>query len=253
MTNTDPAQPKDPLVTLWKLARVFIADAVAAFGQPGDIAALIARKARHAVRRRIKALETLVMKLLLIEASKLKIEPEPTRRRNAAQRVDSAIAAPPDLAKPETWRVRFALRIPAEARPWTPPASSGPRIRSLNPPLLVRDIWRDRARQAHLRQLASARIARFIPDEARERAHAVHLARRFEALRRVVADPVPRARLLLRKLDAMKKAAYEAIKRIALRLPPREELYPGVMRHAEYQACYAIAAICAALPALNSS
>ena len=141
--------------------------------------------------------------------------------------------------------------FPAPPRPpWTPPADSGPRIRDLGRPLLVRDIWRDQARHAHVGQLARARAARCLADEARERAKSQDLARRFEALKRAVANPVPYARRLLLKLKAQKNA-YDAAMRVAMRAPPRKQLNPMVFARAEFEACSIVPAVLA--PALNQS
>lgn len=243
MTSADP--PNDPLALLWKIARAWLADAIHAFGPPAEVAAILAGHARRAVKRRIKALETLVMKLLLIEASRLTFKPARRERRAAAPASPPSAPPPLDLARPETWRVHFVLRIPAPQRPpRTPRPSSGPRIRDLGRPLLVRDIWRDQVRDAHMHQLALARAARFIADEPRERARSHALARRFEALKRVIANPAPYARRLLLKLNAHKHA-YDAAMRVAMRPPPRKQLNPVVFQNAEFHACTAVAAVLA--------
>ena len=95
MTHADiaPSVPRDPLFLLWKIAAMWLADAIHAFGAPAQIAALISAKVRRAVKRRLKALETLVMKLLLIEAAKL-VAPASSRHARAktiaARRTDVA-------------------------------------------------------------------------------------------------------------------------------------------------------------------
>lgn len=81
--------------------------------------------------------------------------------------------------------------------PHTPPPPA--RIRQLGPPLLVRDIFRDRARAAMMRRLTMARALR-PPD-------AVLIARRFGALERIFAKPIAAARRLARKLNAAPKLA----------------------------------------------
>lgn len=231
MTNTNPA-PNDPIAKLWQFARALVSDAMHAFGAPAEVARTLSRFARHALARRLRALETLAMKLLLVEAARLApVPPASSRHANAktvaAKRTDAAgrkPAVPPvDPARPETWRVRFELRMPRAheraARPRQPSA-----------------------RMAALRACA--------PDTARERAKAEKLARRLEALRRVVADPLPHARRLRRKLLALEAAAYDAGLRIAFRRPPHNELNPIVHERAEFAA---FAAIHTLVPAPDSS
>jgi hypothetical protein len=231
MTNTNPA-PDDPIAKLWQIARALVSAAIHAFGAPDEVARTLSRFARHALARRLRALETLAMKLLLVEAARVPpVPPASSRHANAktiaARRTDIAgckpVARPADPARPETWRVRFELRIPrAHER------AAQPR--------------RPSARMAALRACA--------PDMARERAKAEKLARRLEALRRVVADPLPRARRLRRKLLALKAHAYDTGLRIAFRRPPHNELNPILHERAEFAACAAIHTL---VPAPDSS
>jgi hypothetical protein len=244
--TTAATAPSDPIALLWKIARMWLADAIEAFGDPAEIARLLARKARRAARRRLMALESLVMKLLLIEAAKLtgvtRTHPHPRgERQQPAEHACVSLRRPAhaiDPADPATWRVRFEWRIPPEAAPSRKPASTGPRIRDLSPPLLVRDIFADRARRAELERMRLMRIA--APDEARERAKAEKLARRFEALRRVLAKPSPHARRLAARLRALGAAAAHAMRRIAMQAPPRGETNPVVHHHADFHCWRAI-------------
>jgi hypothetical protein len=134
-----------------------------------------------------------------------------------------------DLARPETWRVSFRLQIPPEP----PPPDIGPRIRSLGPSRFIRAVVVDAATMA--KKLARIAALRAAPRgaEANERAKAERLARRFEALRRVIADPAPRARRLKRKLLALERRAFAAARRIALRAPPKRQIDPLFHERAE--------------------
>ena len=71
-----------PIADLWKIARAVLADALDAFGGPQKIQLTFDRIARRAIRRQLKALEILVMKLLLIEAAKLPAAKN--RKKNSA-------------------------------------------------------------------------------------------------------------------------------------------------------------------------
>jgi hypothetical protein len=250
--NTSQAAPSDPIALLWKIARMWLVDAIEAFGGPAEVAAMLARRTRRAVKRRLKALEALVMKLLLVEAAKL----GPGRSRvththaqtpsDKQQPVERACVSLPDPADPSTWRARFVLRIPPEAATKRMPANTGPRIRDLGPPLLVRDIFADMARSAQVRRMAALRAGRMKPDEARERAKAEALARRFEALARVFANPLPYARRLWRKLKSLARRAYDAAMRIGMRLVRHGE--PAVDSRATFESCRVASAF-----AFNSS
>ncbi len=92
--------------------------------------------------------------------------------------------------------------------------TGGPRIRDLGLPLLVRDIWRERERRALIDRLRQANPAN-APAKARA------LARRFEAVRRVIADPSRIIAALARKLAALGKRARAFARRIAIAAPPR--------------------------------
>jgi hypothetical protein len=118
--------------------------------------------------------------------------------------------------------VRFRLRVPPDAqRPphARPRDTGGPRIRDLGRPLTVRDIWREQARAAHIARLHPKPDA--FAEHARALAKATRLARRFEALRRVLADPRRAIAALARKLAALGERARAFARRIALASPPR--------------------------------
>jgi len=90
-----------------------------------------------------------------------------------------------DPTRPETWRVRFRLRMPPQLR----------------------------ARSAATRLQLRPRT-----ESIRAQAHARRLARRFEALRRVIADPRPAIANLARKLTSLGRTIAH---RIALARPSR--------------------------------
>jgi hypothetical protein len=206
----------DPISRLlWRDARAWLAAMLADFISPAHVARAFARRARAVFRQRLQMLESLVTKLLLIEAASLRLLPG---RRKAASREPMSKSAAAEAARPAlqllpsafmgpgfgaarrsksgcqehpahsaTWRVRFHARIP-------------------------------RRREG---AAAAARRARLqpAPEAIRARADARRLARRFEALRRVIADPRAAIIALARKLSALGAAAYAAARRIALWRP----------------------------------
>jgi hypothetical protein len=218
-----------PIADLWKSARALLADALGAFGGPQQIQRTLDRIARGAIRRQLKALEVLVMKLLLIEAAKL---PAVTKRAHAAPNGQGRSAHAADPARPETWRVCFQLHIPPEPKDATPPI-----IRSLGPSRFIRAVVVDAKTFAKLACLAAARAS--ISNEERNQAAAARLARRFEALRRVFANPAPRARRLKHKLIALKQRAFAAARRIAGQKPLHRQLDPLFLDRTQYAAEHA--------------
>ncbi|QGZ93888.1 hypothetical protein [Terricaulis silvestris] len=215
-----------PIADLWKSARAVLADALSAFGGPQQIQRTLDRIARSAIRRQLKALEVLVMKLLLIEAAKL---PAVTKRAHAAPNGQGRSAHAADPARPETWRVCFQLHIPPE------PKDTGPRIRGFGPSRLIRAVVVDANTFAN--RLAAMRAS--ISNEERDSAAAARLARRFEALRRVFANPAPRARRLKHKLIALKQRAFAAARRIVAHKPPPRQLDPILLDRTRYAAEHA--------------
>jgi hypothetical protein len=222
-----------PIADLWKSARALLADAVGAFGGPQQIQRTLDRIARGVIRRQLKALEVLVMKLLLIEAAKLKergsSDPHSPASPNQAGLKTRAPIHAADPARPETWRVCFQLQIPPE------PKDTGPRIRGFGPARLIRAVVVDA--KTFATRLAAMRAG--ISNEERDSAAAARLARRFEALRRVFANPAPRARRLKHKLSALKQRAFAAARRIAARQPPNRQLDPLLLDRTQYAAEHA--------------
>jgi len=180
--NTAP----DPIAHLWQAARALFDRMRAAIGEAHDIAnRRLDRDTLAAMRAWLRPLEALVRRTVLIEASVLARTPAPPRKATSGVAVR---AAPPPQRKP-------SLRL----WPRTPPPPA--RIRQLGPPLLVRDIYRERARAAQPRHLNMVRFMR--PPEP------LRIARRIEALARVLDKPANAIRRLARKLRALPKLAFK--------------------------------------------
>lgn len=209
--------PSDPLSHLWREARAWLADLLADFVSPAHVARAVAAHARAAFRSRLQMLESLVMKLLLIEAARVparlcKPMPAGSRRspeaallreggfalaeprsedhrlpagKTAAARAEgSKVAEHPD--HPVTWRVRF--HTPAQRPRRGTRASTAQRTPPARAPACAQTL-------------------------------ALRLARRFEALRRVIADPRAAIAALARRLHALGAAAFAVARRIALWRP----------------------------------
>ena len=196
MTN-NISLPANPIADLWRHARLWLGEMLADFAGPEAIARALARGVRDAFRRRLQMLESLVTKLLLIEAAQLSGQPASCRQARAAvcrvvkhrkhvSGLKPALRAE-DPARPDTWRVRFHVRVPRLRR---------------------------RARAA-----ASCPRPRPACEAVRAQASARTLARRFEALRRVIAEPRAAVATLARKLAALGAHAYAAACRIAFWRP----------------------------------
>jgi hypothetical protein len=200
MPRMTTALHPDPIADLWRQARSWLADAVHDFS-PVEVAKALAHSARTAIRRRLALIEALLMKLLLIEAAR---HPGRTARLQARITASAGQCAPggarsnpapaEDPTDPSTWRVRFHLRVP------------------------------QRRRAAPLQSRLVDRLCPKPGSEAvRAQAKARKLARRFEALRRVIADPRRAITRLACKLAALGARAYEAARRIALAQAPRSK------------------------------
>jgi hypothetical protein len=188
------SQP-DTIARLWTAARAMFARLRAAVGEAAALAARASLSVRE--QREIRAAPTPA-------AAAPARPPAVTLVALPAPRVRVlAHAAPPP-----------APRVPAPSlRLWPRPGATGPRVRDLGRPLLARDAWRDRARLALARHLANVRLMRRAPQ--------LQLARRIEALERVIARPLAAARRLARKLRALPKLALK----LACAPAPRTRLY----------------------------
>ncbi len=185
--------PNPATASLWERTRAMFARAVAAVGAPAAIAALtlLPHSARAEIMRWLFLLESIVRKLLLADAGSLPPPSKqsgpklieiplrgmcapPANQTSPAKQRPGARAKSIDLTQPETWPAQFALSLP---RAPTVPEGSAARIRdpwSAQPPLPP----------------PSA------PTLRRSQFAALQLARRFEAIRRVLNDPLPHVRRL---------------------------------------------------------
>jgi hypothetical protein len=228
------AEPSPTLTAppLWERARAMFGRALAAIGDPAAIAAiaLLTHALRRDIIRRLAPLEHVVRKLLLAEAAALHRQAQDAARAaaargprmqiielrslglamhapiearsslsprgegtgrgvNPAAAVQAQTTARADLGPPNTWRVSFSFAIPRDP---DLPNSRAPRIRAL---------WGGDAKpRAHETRAP-------MPQQRTD--SALLLARRFEAVRRVLHDPLPYARrltqLLLRKRRSFAK------------------------------------------------
>jgi hypothetical protein len=193
---------------LWTRVRAMFARAVAVIGQPAAIAALtlLSERLRREIVSWLAPLEHIVRKLLLAEAAALKREHAMAWRQRPPVRTASLQArngagfkercepegsrSNPhasrhlDPAHPETWSATFSLAPPRD--PLAVPNARAPRIRAL---------WGETPSEASPTSNATPRTR-----DGGEENTALRLARRFEALRRVLENPQPHAQRLARLL-----------------------------------------------------
>ncbi len=184
---------------IWDRLRATFARVIAAVGAPAAIAllSLQSRRARHNIVRQLLTLENLVRKLLLAEAAALD-PPEAERGPrliSIPMRTSGGVTQlnhtprhplrhslhPIDLERPETWSAQFSLSLPRD--PGTPSDHHAPRIRAL---------WGDAAPPPPTPAPPPAPSS----TPHTRRSASFLLARRFEAIRRVLNDPIPHARRL---------------------------------------------------------
>lgn len=169
-------------IDLWRRARDYFARMRAAFTD-------------HSADKRawLRPLEAMVRKIVLVEAAKLAREPQKPTPPKLPPLVLALYArpAPAPYPEPRPHKPRFRL--------WPRQAPSPVRIRSLAPPTLVRDLYRERFRDAQTRQLNMTRFMR--ADEA------TRIAGRITMLERILAKPIAAVRRLARKLRGQPKLA----------------------------------------------
>jgi hypothetical protein len=176
-------QSPNPIADLWRRARDYFARMRTALSQSAD------------QRAWLRPLEAMVRKIVLLEAAKLARAPEPPKPK--PQKLPPLVLsiyvrpAPPPYPEPRPHKPRFRL--------WPRQAPPPVRIRSLAPPTLVRDLYRERFREAQARQLNMTRFMR--ADEA------TRVAGRITALERILAKPIAAVRRLARKLRGQPKFA----------------------------------------------
>ena len=168
------------------------ARALKALGGAQRIAALgkLTPKMRSEIAALIAPLEHAVRKLLFVEASRLPrpdVRPIPIVRRPLAFRTASASTRQLDPTRPETWPAQFALSPPRDPR--LVPDHRAPRIRTFDSVIILKPS-RSKPPPIAPRALVSP---------------AFNLARRFEALRRVLKNPTPTARRLARLLMRLRR------------------------------------------------
>jgi len=216
MTN---AAPPPINAALWDRLRATFARVIAAIGAPAAIALLnlSTRSTRLSIVRQLSMLESLVRKLLFAEIAALTPTAEhgpriihvplrpglimvnpPRKRQRRASR-------PLDVAHPETWSATFALALPRD--PHLVSDRNAPRIRAL---------WGANPRPAEPPPHVAGR---------RDRGPAPYrIARRFEALRRVLNDPSPHVRRLASAQHRALKRSPNIVSRYAL-IGPRTSGY----------------------------
>ncbi|MCX7357393.1 MAG: hypothetical protein NT015_04510 [Alphaproteobacteria bacterium] len=210
----NPAAHPPTNAALWDRLRATFARVIAAIGAPAAIAllSLSSRNTRLTILRQLFMLESLVRKLLFAElATRLTVSAERGPRLiHIRLRPGLAIVNPPrqhaprhprtlDIAHPETWSAPFALAIPRDPR----------FLRKRNAPR-IRDLWGPNPRPIE----PAPRAPRH------QRAAPFRIARRFEALRRVLNDPAPHIRRLAIAQRALKRSP-NVVSQYALMAPRR--------------------------------
>lgn len=147
------------------------------------------RRERAKVRAWLRALEGLARKAVLIAARAVTLSDAPARPR-------------PNLRKNAPAALRAGKRLP-RLRLWPKLRRGRARVRQIGEPLLVREIWRERARAARAAQLAKARLNR--------KPFHIRFADRLDALERLIENPAPAARRLARKLAQAPKIALKIV------------------------------------------
>jgi hypothetical protein len=199
--------------TFWIAARAMFERMARAVGEAAALAdrAWIGPKEQSELRSWINPLIAVVRKLVLIEAIAIAKCALLNRASSDAHCQRHANAGLTKLRRSEAsaspMRETRGPRPPS-LRVWPQTKRTGPRVRQLGPPVLVRDIWRNNARAAAAHHLKKVRFMRPPPG--------VQLARRIEALTRILDRPLAAARRLARKLRAFPKLA---LKLIARKLP----------------------------------
>ncbi len=206
-----PPPPTTPL--LWERLRALFGRIISAIGAPALIAALtLAPRLRTGIVRQLALVEILARKLLLAEAAALAPSLQRGPRLIEAALASSGLylvretrsghipspARAIDLAHPESWPARFALAIPRGPR--AVQDHNAPRIRSL---------W------GYSRTPPPTRA----PMPRQRNSDAFRVARRAEALRRMLHNPAPYVMRLARARRIGVARSRDAIKRYALKTP----------------------------------
>ncbi|MFT3726264.1 MAG: hypothetical protein QM759_00355 [Terricaulis sp.] len=191
---------------LWQRVRAVFARAQNAVGDAARIAAIRdpGERARRNIVARIAPLEAMVRKLLVVEATRFAGDARIQINIGLQRGTAPARQIPPhrralalDMTQPETWPVRFSLATPSDPRAVA--NDRAPRIRTL---------WSQAA------PTAPAATQRHAP--AQQTRTTFRLARRVEALRRVLDDPIPYARRLARVFVRALRRFPEIVRRYAM-------------------------------------
>lgn len=215
-TEADPAT----IANLWRRLRSMMARAVFVVGPLPALAVLasLTRRRHREIASCITRLEAIARKLILVAAAELHRAERDGAKPKQHPHLEIVAASPRisaearraqaggarshlqsfDPAQPETWRVRFKLAPPRDDAAVS--ESRAPRIRALWGPTLAPP------------QRATSQLRDVTPAPMR-------LAQRFEALRRVVADPAPYARRLARILPRLCRRLSSAAERYAIAIP----------------------------------
>lgn len=138
------------------------------------------RNERRDLGRWLTAFEAFVRRVVLLEA--MNLAPATLDREPSGSHSQRHTNAGLKARTPRKPRLRL----------WPRAKITGPRIRQLGPPMLVREVWREQHRAALIARLAAARGRRRKPNAI--------LADRIDALEAVLAAPLRAARRLARKL-----------------------------------------------------
>ena len=213
---TNASHPTDPIAQLWRHARAWLAEMLCDFISPAHVARTIAHHARIAFHKRLQLLELLVLKLLLIEAARV-FQARPCKPMPAGSQRSSAIGSPEPSTVAVAAQRTEDRRLPARLGE-AETASLRRRAHAEHPDLPI--TWRVRFHTPGRRQNTPAPTLRAPPRApACAQTLALRLARRFEALRRVIADPRRAIAALARKLHALAGAARAFAHAIALASP----------------------------------
>lgn len=256
---------------LWETARWFMRWLLAICGGPSEIAAVnvLARRERRDILHWLRPVEALVRRLLVAEAARLAADlpadrpgqgesdaPPLPRRRTA---VHARHAPAPDPEHPEQWAVRFSLSARDGARPAARRRASRARVRPPAPGRcdnefetlrrMLERMWKKPPPPPGGDSAPPPWAAEAMPATPRETANlfrALPLARRIEAVRRVLDDREPDVTRLARLLARRRSADIERIRR-ACRPPPERSPYArnrygeNSLRHASAHALEALA------------
>ncbi|MFP3943467.1 MAG: hypothetical protein ACLFWF_06225 [Alphaproteobacteria bacterium] len=215
MSDADASAPDDYYGTsvpaLWAAARRFLRWLVGMYGTPCALVAghWLSLKERREILHWLHPVEDLVRRLLVIEAVRLAQTPLPEKkpapgRRKRPVKARFCRVSFPDPENSQAWSVRFRMIPPARRRG---PRFS-PRIRLLGrdrdarilaPAALAADAEEHRLRMRSPEEIP-AHIRARRPKRSRRAGNPWRLAKRLEALARVLNNPEPHARRLARLL-----------------------------------------------------